>query len=214
MSIAPGRDVPDVPQEWVDAVNKAVNDANHDDLCGCTAWPAACQSYKPGQWDSGVDLMIAVGVLAPLIKQEHAGRIEEQLATVAGIARDLKAYIEVRADEIAGPLITATQERAAERISDVERDAAFEKQRHADLERELRRQLNALVKTTERQQRELKETREAIRRVEGLKVWTNEDRRTFVFADELWEALAESGSPAARAYAELRRRETGAPSDV
>lgn len=210
MSIVPGRDVPEVPQAWVDAVNKAVNDANHDDLCSSFHALADCDSYRPGQWDIGVDLTIAVGALAPLIERERAGRVEEQLATVAGIARDLKAYIEVRADEIAGPLITATQERAAERISEVERDAAFEKQRHADLERELRRQLNALVTATDRQQRELKETRAAIRRVEELKVWTNEDGKRFVFADELWEALAEAGSPAARAYAELRRRQPGA----
>ena len=70
MSIVPGRDVPDVPQECVDAVNKAVNDANHDDLCMCDAWPDACKYYKPGQWDLGVDLTIAVGALAPLIRAQ------------------------------------------------------------------------------------------------------------------------------------------------
>lgn len=70
MSIVPGRDVPEVPQEWVDAVNKAVNDANHDDLCGCRLWPDACPYYKPGQWDIGVDLTIAVGALVPLIRAQ------------------------------------------------------------------------------------------------------------------------------------------------
>ena len=165
MSIVPGRDVPEVPQEWVDAVNKAVNDANHEDLCMCAAWPDACRYYKPGQWDIGVDLTIAVGALAPLIEQERAGQVEEQLATVAGIARDLKAYIEVRADEIAGPLITATQQRAAERVAEVEREGVFEKQRHADLEKELRRQLDAAVKSRDREHTELKELREMRKRV-------------------------------------------------
>lgn len=70
MSIVPGRDVPEVPQEWVDAVNEAVNDANHDDLCACHLWPDACPYYKPGQWDIGVDLTIAVGALAPLIRAQ------------------------------------------------------------------------------------------------------------------------------------------------
>jgi hypothetical protein len=120
--------------------------------------------------------------------------------SLAATVRDLQAHIEVRADEIAGPLITATQQRAAERIAETERDAAFEKQRHADLEHELRRQLDAQVKANERLHREVKETRAAVRRVEALKVWVNEDRKQFVFAGELWEALAECGSPAARAY--------------
>lgn len=70
MSIVPGRDVPEVPQAWVDAVNKSVNDANHDDLCGCRLWPDAYPYYKPGQWDIGVDLTIAVGALTPLIRAQ------------------------------------------------------------------------------------------------------------------------------------------------
>ena len=69
MSIVPGRDVPEVPEEWTDAVNKAINDENHEDLCMCGGWPTACASgYKAGQWDFGVDLTIAVGVLEPLIR--------------------------------------------------------------------------------------------------------------------------------------------------
>ena len=68
MSIVPGRDVPAVPQEWVDAVNKRINDENHLDLCACDGWPEACCSYKPGLWDLGVSLDIAIGVLEPLIR--------------------------------------------------------------------------------------------------------------------------------------------------
>lgn len=77
MSIVPGRDVPEVPQAWVDAVNKSVNDANHEDLCMCAAWPDACRYYKPGQWDIGVDLTIAVGVLELLMRQRIAEEIEQ-----------------------------------------------------------------------------------------------------------------------------------------
>lgn len=74
MSIVPGRDVPAVPQAWVDAVNQAINDANHDDLCGCRAWPDGCDNYKPGQWDIGVDLHIAVGALAPFMRELESQR--------------------------------------------------------------------------------------------------------------------------------------------
>lgn len=83
VSIAPGRVVPAVPEEWTGAVNKAINDATHKDLCGCDGWPDACtsDSYRPGLWDLGaVELAIAVGVLEPLIR----GRIAaEQSATVS-----------------------------------------------------------------------------------------------------------------------------------
>lgn len=129
---------------------------------------------------------------------------------LAAMINGLQQHIEARAGEIAEPQIRFEAERNDEAIRTVQAEARIDAQRRADLERELRRQLNALVTTTERQQRELKETRAAIRRVEELKVWTNEDGKRFVFADELWEALAEAGSPAARAYAELRRRQPGA----
>lgn len=136
--------------------------------------------------------------------------LEALAGQLAAMINGLQQHIEARAGEIAEPQIRFEAERNDEAIRTVRAEARIVAQRRADLERELRRQLNALVTTTERQQRELKETRAAIRRVEELKVWTNEDGKRFVFADELWEALAESGSPAARAYAELRRRETGA----
>jgi hypothetical protein len=82
VSIVPGRDVPAVPEEWVDAVNKRINDENHDDLCACDGWPDACRHYKPGLWDLGVSLDIAVGVLEPLIRE----RIAPELA----LARSLR----------------------------------------------------------------------------------------------------------------------------
>lgn len=126
-------------------------------------------------------------------------------ASLADTVRDLQAYIEARADKIAAPLISATQRRADDMIDGYVKEREHERQRTDDLIRELRRQLDAAVKTCERQQRELKETREAVRRVESLRVWTNEDRKEFVFADELWAALAEAGSPAARALAALQQ---------
>ena len=68
MSIVPGRDIPEAPEGWIDAVNARINDENHDDLCGCRAWPGACPHYKPGQWDEGMVLHIAAAVLEPLIR--------------------------------------------------------------------------------------------------------------------------------------------------
>lgn len=136
--------------------------------------------------------------------------LEALAGQLSAMIDGLQQHIEARATEIAEPQIRFEAERNEEAIRTVQAEAHIDAQRRADLEHELRRQLNALVATTERQQRELKETRAAIRRVEELKVWTNEDGKRFVFADELWEALAESGSPAARAYAELRRRQPGA----
>lgn len=136
--------------------------------------------------------------------------LEALAGQLAAMIDGLQQHIEARAREIAEPQIRFEAERNDEAIRTVQAEARIDAQRKDDLISELRRQLNALVTTTERQQRELKETRAAIRRAEELKVWTNEDGKKFVFADELWEALAEAGSPAARAYAELRRRETGA----
>lgn len=89
MSIVPGRDVPAVPAEWVDAVNKAINDANHDDLCMCDGWPDACRYYKPGQWDLGVSLDIAVGVLEPLIRERIM--IETRAPKKGTVIRQLRA---------------------------------------------------------------------------------------------------------------------------
>jgi hypothetical protein len=80
MSIVPGRDVPAVLGEWVDAVNAAINNANHEDLCLCDGWPDACVSgYQSDRWDLGVSLTIAVGVLEP--------RIRERVAAEAKAAR-------------------------------------------------------------------------------------------------------------------------------
>ncbi len=92
MSIVPGRDVPAVLGEWVDAVNAAINDANHEDLCMCDGWPDACASgYQSDRWDLGVSLTIAVGVLEPLIRERIAAESEtlstSQAAEIVGVSR-------------------------------------------------------------------------------------------------------------------------------
>jgi hypothetical protein len=78
MSIVPGRDIPEAPEAWVDAVNERINDENHDDLCACDAWPANCKHYQPGQWDQGSAIHIAVAVLEPLIRARIAAEITAQ----------------------------------------------------------------------------------------------------------------------------------------
>jgi excisionase family DNA binding protein len=92
MSIVPGRDVPAVPDAWIDAVNAAINDAHHEDLCMCDSWPGACASgYQSDRWDLGVSLTIAVGVLEPLIRERIAAESETistvQAADILGVAR-------------------------------------------------------------------------------------------------------------------------------
>lgn len=129
-------------------------------------------------------------------------------ASLAATAAALEEHINRRAQEIAEPQILAAQAHAKTQMDTQDRETRFETQRKDDLITELRRQLNAQVKQVDRLHREVKETRTAIRRVEALHVWTNEDRRQFVFAEELWAALAETGSPASRALAEFQQRKT------
>lgn len=95
MSIVPGRDIPAVPAEWVDAVNKAINDAMHEDLCACDGWPDACRSYKPDQWDTGVSLDIAVGVLEPLIRERIAAESSEPPRTEWANRLELRGESEI-----------------------------------------------------------------------------------------------------------------------
>jgi hypothetical protein len=191
MSIVPGRDVPEVPQAWVDAVNQAINDANHEDLCSSFHDLAECDSYRPGTWDIGVDLTIAVGVLDPLIRKQVVQPPDTLAESLAATVRNLQAYIEVRADEIAGPLITATQQRAAE----LERDLAMSEQRREDLATEFRRQLKARDRQVEQQATLIREHKDTIGRVWAARRWKNEDGKTFVFADDLIAALRNEEDP-------------------
>ncbi len=129
------------------------------------------------------------------------------LATsLAETSLNLTDYIERRAREIAEPRIQRAETGANEQINRLHEEYRAENRRKDDLIAELRRQLDAQVKQNERLHREVKETRSAVRRVEALHAWTNEDGEKFVFADDLWSALAEAGSPAARALAEIQHR--------
>jgi hypothetical protein len=130
-------------------------------------------------------------------------------ASLADAAGHLAEHIERRAQEIAEPQILAIQLDAKTKIDRLREDHESGNRRKDDLIRELRRQLDAQVKQNERLHREVKETRGAIRRVEMLRAWTNEDGKRFVFAEELWAALAETGSPAIRALAEIQQRAPG-----
>lgn len=115
-------------------------------------------------------------------------------ASLSDTAEHLAEHIERRAAEIAEPQILAARTSANIKTNRLREDHESENQRSSDLVRELRRQLDAQVKQNERLGREVKETRAAIRRVEALHIWTNEDGRKFVFAEELWAALAEVSS--------------------
>lgn len=165
MSIVPGRDVPEVPQAWVDAVNKAVNDANHEDLCSSLHTLAECDSYKPGQWDIGVDLDIAVGALEPLIR-ERIGRPPDALAeSLAATVQGIDAHIERRAQEIAEPRVASAQRHAEFLINGDREEREAERQRKDDLIKELRRQLDAAGRSADRSFTELKELRALRERV-------------------------------------------------
>lgn len=115
-------------------------------------------------------------------------------ASLAATAAALEEHINRRAQEIAEPQILAARLDAKTRMDEQDRETRFEMQRKSDLIAELRRQLNAQVKQNERLNREAKTAKAAIRNVELLKVWTNEDHAKFVFAEELWAALADVSS--------------------
>lgn len=91
--------------------------------------------------------------------------LEALTTQLAAMIDGLQQHIEVRAREIAEPQVRLVVESFADRTAEVEHEAAFEKQRHADLEKELRRQLDAAVKSHDREHAELKELREMRKRV-------------------------------------------------
>jgi hypothetical protein len=124
--------------------------------------------------------------------------------SLAATVRDLQAYIEVRADEIAGPLITATQQRAAERVAELERDLAMSEQRREDVIAELQRAIGYRDRHAEQQATriaELKtegtELRELRKRVvrELVVCATGEDGTRYAPYDLLLAALNDKGDP-------------------
>ena len=127
-------------------------------------------------------------------------------ASLADTSLNLADYIERRAREIAEPRVLRAETWVNEQINQLHEERRAENRHKDGLIAELRRQLDAQVKQNEQLHHEVKETRGAVRRVEALHVWTNEDGKQFVFADDLWSALAEAGSPATRALAEIQQR--------
>jgi chromosome segregation ATPase len=127
-------------------------------------------------------------------------------ASLNATAEHLAEHIEARAEEIAEPQIAGIQRTAKSQLDRLQHDHASETRRKDDLVAELRRQLDRARRSVERLDREVKETRAAIRRLEAIRIWRNEDDRWFYFAEDVHGALAESGSPAARALAEIQQR--------
>lgn len=67
-------------------------------------------------------------------------------AALQATTANLAAYIEQRAAEIADPRIAEADRSASSRVAELEEAHAFDRQRWSDLERELRRQLDAQLK--------------------------------------------------------------------
>jgi hypothetical protein len=132
VSIVPGRDVPAVPDEWVDAVNRRINDENHDDLCACDGWPDACRHYKPGLWDLGVSLDIAVGVLEPLIRARIAEEMAEQTKLREMGYRDGKFTMEL---DVAHEILFTLVEAARTTLGDAENYVELELKAQESLDR-------------------------------------------------------------------------------
>lgn len=92
--------------------------------------------------------------LAALIGSTDSTAQEDALAEatrrLAETTANLDAYIEQRAQAIAAPRIAAAEKQARERIADLERKAADDRQRASDLVAELRRHVDAQVRRAER----------------------------------------------------------------
>ncbi len=117
---------------------------------------------------------------------------------LAATAASLDAHIERRAWELAEPQIRAVKASAEAQLAEARHEAAFQKQRDDDLIAELRRQLDAAVKTRDREFDELKRLRATVHRVRyQVRCWQNEDGKSFVFADDLRAAL-DGGAEAAK----------------
>jgi hypothetical protein len=67
----------------VDAGDRVVNDANHQDLCACDGWPTECRHYVDGQWDTGA-LAFAIPAIVGLWEVMRAAAAAEATATVRG----------------------------------------------------------------------------------------------------------------------------------
>lgn len=96
MPVGPGPVVRpiEVHEAQIDALaasgNRAVNDANHDNLCMCDAWPEKCLSsggYFQGYWDMG-GLETAIPAVLGLWESMRGGELERLRARVAELEAD------------------------------------------------------------------------------------------------------------------------------
>ncbi|MFJ9029757.1 hypothetical protein ACIRQP_14735 [Streptomyces sp. NPDC102274] len=100
--------------EQVDALaaagNRAVNDASHEDLCACDAWPEKCLSsgrYFQGYWDTGV-LDTAMPAVISLWEVMRNGR---DAAKVTELRAELVGLRAVVADAAVGNVAAAAEVR-------------------------------------------------------------------------------------------------------
>jgi hypothetical protein len=107
------------------------------------------------------------------------------------MAASLQQFIDVQAEAVAEPRILAAQLEAKAARDEQHRQAEADARRLTDLQAEIARHRNAWERHADRLEAEAKQTQAAIRAVEALKTWTNEDGRQFVFAEDLWAALAD-----------------------
>ena len=86
-------------------------------------------------------------------------------ASLAATVRDLQAYIEARADEIAAPRIAAAEREYHARATELRREHKMQVQRWQDLNTELRRQLRARERQVGQQATRIAELKAAEGRV-------------------------------------------------
>ncbi|MFI1889879.1 hypothetical protein [Streptomyces jumonjinensis] len=93
----------DLSEAQVDALaaagNRALNDAIHDDVCACDAWPEACRSSSPywmGYWDtSALDTAMpaVIGLWESMRAAGDAGELGRLRARVAELETELGRYV-------------------------------------------------------------------------------------------------------------------------
>jgi len=58
----------------VDAGDRVVNDATHEDMCACDGWPTECRYFRDGQWDMG-GLAVAIPAIVGLWEVMRAAAV-------------------------------------------------------------------------------------------------------------------------------------------
>ncbi|NUS83624.1 MAG: hypothetical protein HOY75_12985 [Streptomyces sp.] len=95
------------------AGNRVVNDAVHEDLCWCEAWPKACLSsgnFRMGDWDMA-GLETALPAVLALWEQMRGGEMDRLRARIAELEAERHVTNEAL-DDAVGELRTSYAERA------------------------------------------------------------------------------------------------------